>query len=201
MRLPSHPRVRASRAVVLRAALGALFAALALVPAAGAAAGDRGAFVSKGVGRVLFVGGSGVAYGTVFSGGTLVITDYSLAHDLKVESPVLPTLNDDGSRTFAPAGGTRSVAFRVSGSLYRVTVTGSSTYNAFGVYGRLVLRGKGTLSVNGQRSHWGGLATKLGKVPKAIRPLYQLAVLGAPPPAPPEPPVTPPAPPPVTTTG
>ena len=63
---------------------------------------------SKGVGRQIFSGGSGVAYGTVFSGGSLVITDYSATHDLKVESPVLPTTNADGSRTFAPAGGTRS---------------------------------------------------------------------------------------------
>jgi hypothetical protein len=201
MRLPSHQRQRVSRAVALRAALGALLAALALVPAAEAAKGDRGVFVAKGVGREVFVGGSGVAYGTLFSGASLVITDYSAAHDLKIDSPVLPTTNADGSRTFAPAGGSKSVAFRVSGTLYRVTVTGASTYNAVGVYGRLVVRGKGTLSVNGVRDRWNGPATRLGKVPRALKELFALAVLGGPPPSPAPPPVTPPALPPVTTTG
>ena len=200
MRLPSHLRSRVTRAVLLRAALGSLVAGLALVPAAGAAPGDRGVFVSKGVGRQTFIGGSGVAYGTVFSGGSLVITDYSATHDMKVESPVVPTTNADGSRTFAPAGGTRSVAFRVSGTLYRVTVTGASTYNAVGVYGRLLLRGKGTVLVNGQRNRWNGPPWRLGKVPKAVKPLFELAVIGGPPPSPPPPPVTPPPPPPVTTT-
>jgi hypothetical protein len=202
MRLPSLQRSHAGRAVMLRAALGALLAALALVPAAEAAKGDRGVFVSKGVGREIFIGGSGIAYGTLFSGGSLVITDYSATHDLKIDSPVLPTTNADGSRTFAPAGGAKSVAFRVSGTLYRVTVTGSSTYNAVGVYGRLQVRGKGTLTVNGVRDRWNGPATKLGKVPRAVKALFALAVLGGPPPsppAPPPPPVTPPPPPPVTT--
>jgi hypothetical protein len=201
MRLPSHMPSRVTRAVVLRVALGSLVAGLALVPAAGAALGDRGVFVSKGLGRQTFIGGSGVAYGTVFSGGSLVITDYSAAHDVKVESPVVPTTNADGSRTFAPAGGTRSVAFRVSGTLYRVTVTGASTYNAVGVYGRLQLRGKGTVLINGQRNRWNGPAWRLGKVPKVVKPLFELAVIGAPPPSPPPPPVTPPPPPAVTTTG
>jgi hypothetical protein len=197
MRLPSHQRSRVSRSVVLRAALGAVLAALALVPAAGAAAGDRGVFVTKGVGRAIFAGGGGLAYGTVFSGGSLVVSDYSETHDLKIDSPVQPSLNPDGSRTYVPAGGTKSVAFRISGSLYRVTVTGSSTYNAVGVYGRLQLRGKGTLTVNGGRKlKWGPPATKLGKVPKAFKDTFELAANGSPLP----PPVLPPDPPPTTTT-
>jgi hypothetical protein len=196
MRYPSHLRPRASRALVLRTALGALLTALALVPAAGAGVGDRGVFVSKGAGRQIFAGGGGVAYGVVFSGGSLVVVDYSADHDMKVDSPVVPTTNLDGSRTYVPAGGTPRVAFRISGTLYRVTVLGASTFNAAGVYGRLQLRGKGTLTVNGVKSRWGGPASKLGKVPRAVRPLFELAATGAPPPAPPEPPVTPP----VTTT-
>ena len=56
---------------------------------------------------------------------------------MRVDSPVLATTNADGSRTYVPAGGTKSVAFRISGTLYRVTVTGASTFNAAGVYGRL----------------------------------------------------------------
>ncbi len=200
MRLPSHQRLRVRRALVLRAALGALLMALALVPAAEAAKGDRGVFVSKGLGRQVFVGGGGIAYGTVFSGGSLVITDYSAAQDMKVDSPVVAITNADGSRTFAPAGGAKSVAFRVSGTLYRVTVTGASAYNAVGVYGRLVVRGKGTLSVNGVRDRWNGPAIKLGKVPRVVKALFALAVIGGPPPVTPPAPVTPP-PPPVTTAG
>jgi hypothetical protein len=199
MRFPSHRRSRVSRAVALRAALGAVLTALALVPAAGAAAGDRGVFVSKGVGRQVFAGGGGVAYGTVFSGGSLVVVDYSATRDLKLDSPVPPTTNADGSRTYVPAGGAKSMAFRISGTLYRVTITGASTYNAIGVYGRLQVRGaKSALTVNGQKSRWNGPAIKLGKVPKPIKDLFQLAVAGAPLPPPPAPPVPPP-PPPATT--
>ena len=194
MRVPSHLRTHASRAVVLRSALGALLTALALVPAAGAAVGDRGVFVSKGVGRQLFVGGTGVLYGTVFSGGTLIVTDYSAAHDMKVESPVLPTTNVDGSRTYAPAGGAKvGLAFRISGSVYRVTVTGSSAINAVGVYGRVQLRGKGSLTVDGKKNRWNTPAIKLKKIPRALRAQWEQAWFNAPPPAPPAPPVIPPA--------
>ena len=108
MRLPSHQRSHVSRALLLRGVLTALLATLVLIPAAGAAPSDRGVFVSKGVGRQMFAGGGGVAYGTVFSGGSLVVMDYSPTHDLKVDSPVLATTNADGSRTFAPAGGARA---------------------------------------------------------------------------------------------
>jgi hypothetical protein len=108
-----------------------------------------------------------------------------------------PTTNADGSRTYVPAGGAPRAAFRISGTLYRVTVTGASTFNAAGVFGRLQLRGKGTLTVNGGKDRWNGVAIKLGKVPKALRSLFDLAVTGAPPPVTP---VTPP-PPPVTTAG
>ena len=189
MRLPSHPRPRVSRGTALRAALGALLAALALVPRrqeppraprAEGAKGDRGVFVSKGVGRQIFAGGGGVAYGVIFSGASLVVVDYSATHDMKVDAPVVPTTNADGSRTYVPAGGTTRVAFRISGTLYRVTVTGSSTFNAAGVYGRLQVRGKGTLTVNGVRSRWNGPAIKLGKVPKDVKKLFQLAAAGLP---------------------
>jgi hypothetical protein len=189
MRLPSHLRSRVSRALLLRSVVSAILMLLVLVPAAGAAPGDRGVFVSKGVGRQIFHGGGGVAYGTVFSGGSLVVTDYSATHDLKVDSPVLATTNADGSRTFAPAGGAKSMAFRISGTLYRVTVLGSSTYNAIGVYGRLQVRGvKSSLTINGKKTRWNGPPIKLGKVPKALKDLFELAVNGTPPPAPPAPP-------------
>ena len=206
MALPSHPRPRVSSSTALRVVLGVVLAAVALVPAAGAAMrpsaakGDRGVFVSKGVGRQVFAGGGGVAYGVIFSGGSLVVMDYSATHDMKVDAPVVPTTNADGSRTYVPAGGTSRVAFRISGTLYRVTVTGSSTFNAAGVFGRLQSRGKGAVSVNGVRSRWGGPATSLGKVPKDVKKLFQLAASGQPvpvvtPPPPPDPP-----PPPTTTT-
>ena len=206
MGLPSHPRPRVSRGTALRAVLGALLAALALVPAAAGAAtsakgpkvvkGDRGVFVSKGVGRQIFAGGGGVAYGVIFSGASLVVVDYSATHDMKVDAPVVPTTNADGSRTYVPAGGTTRVAFRISGTLYRVTVTGSSTFNAAGVFGKLQVRGKGTLSVNGTRSRWTGPASTLGKVPRDVKKLFQLAAAGLPvpvvtPPPPPDPPPTP----------
>ena len=209
MASPRHARTPVSRSVALRVLLGSLLATLALVPAASAgtgvkglkaAKGDRGVFVSKGVGRQIFSGGGGVAYGVVFSGGSLVVTDYSATHDMKVDSPVTATVNADGSRSFVPAGGASRVAFRISGTLYRVTVLGSSTFNAAGVYGRLQVRGKGTLTVNGVRSRWNGPASNPGKVPRDIRKLFQLAVSGQPPPVtvptPPDPP-----PPPATTTG
>ena len=204
MRSPSHQRSRVSRAVALRTALGAVLAALMLVPAAGAAPGDRGVFVSKGVGRVIFVGGLGpkaVFYGTVFSGGSLVVTDYSATQDMKVESPVVATTNVDGSRTYAPpAGSNKGLGFRISGPVYRVTVMGSSQLNAFGVYGRVQLRGKGTLSVDGARNRWNGPPIRLKKIPKPIRGQWELAVDGAPLPAPPAPPIPPPTPPVTTTT-
>ena len=107
---------------------------------------------------------------------SLVVTDYSTDHDMNVDSPVLATTNADGSRTYVPAGGTKSTAFRISGTLYRVTVTGASTFNAAGIYGRLQVRGKGTLIVNGVRSRWNGPAINLGQVPKDVRKLFQLAV-------------------------
>jgi hypothetical protein len=201
MRPPSHQRPHVHRALLLRGVLAALLAMLVLVPAAGAAPGDRGVFVSKGVGRQMFAGGGGVAYGTVFSGGSLVVMDYSPTHDLKVDSPVLATTNADGSRTFAPAGGAKSMAFRISGTLYRVTVLGSSTYNAIGVYGRLRVSGvKSSLTVNGKKVRWNGPAIKLGKVPRPLRDLFELALTGAAPPAPPAPPPPPPVTVPPTTT-
>ena len=212
MGIPSHPRPHVSRGTALSLVLAALLAVLALAPAAGAATGirgakagkaakgDRGVFVSKGVGRQIFTGGGGVAYGVIFSGASIVVVDYSATHDMKVDAPVVPTTNADGSRTYVPAGGTTRVAFRISGTLYRVTVTGSSTFNAAGVFGRLQVRGKGTVSVNGTRSRWTGPASNLGKVPRDLKKLFQLAVAGLPvpvvtPPPPPDPP-----PPPATTT-
>jgi len=202
MRLPSDQRARVSRSFVLRAALGAALAALSLAPIAGATAsakGDRSVFVSKGVGRQIFTGGGGVSYGVVFSGASLVVADYSATHDMRVDSPVPATTNADGTRTYVPAGGTRSTAFRISGTLYRVTVTGASTFNAAGVYGRLQLRGKGTLILNGVRGRWNGPASVLGKPPKDVKKLFQFALTGAPPPAEPVPPVT--VPPTTVTTG
>jgi hypothetical protein len=207
MALPSHPRPPVSRSFALRILLTALLAALALTPAADAAngikkaraKGDRGVFVSKGVGRQVFSGGGGVAYGVVFSGASLVVVDYSATHDMKVDAPVVPTINPDGSRTYVPAGGATRVAFRISGTLYRVSVTGASTFNAAGIFGRLQLRGKGTVSVNGVRSRWGGPATNLGKVPKDVKKLFQLAASGQPVPVP-QAPADPPPPPATTTT-
>lgn len=193
MRLPSDNGARVSRSLVLRAALGALLAALTIAPvadAAGSARADRGVFVSKGVGRQIFTGGGGVAYGVVFSGASLVVADYSATHDMRVDSPVVASMNADGSRTYVPAGGAKSAAFRISGTLYRVTVTGASTFNAAGIYGRLNARGKGTLTVNGVRLHWNIGAIKLGTVPRDVKKLFLYAVTGAPPPVPPIPPAT-----------
>ena len=173
MRLPSHQHSRVSRAVALRAALGAVLTALVLVPAAGAAPGDRGVFVSKGVGpRDLRRRRPGVSYGTVFSGGSLVVVDYSATQDLKVDSPVLATINVDGSRTY------RARRRRQEHGVPHLRLAlprdgdGLQHLNALGVYGRLQLRGTGTLTVNGKKSRWNGPAIKLGKVPKAVaRPL------------------------------
>jgi hypothetical protein len=195
MRLPSHQRRHVSRRALLRAALAGTLAAIALLPATDASARARGdVFVSKGVGRQTFTGGNGVAYGTLYSGASLIVTDYSATHDLKVEAPVTATANADGSRTYVPAGGTQRTAYRVSGSVYHLVITGSTTFNASGVYGRLQLRGKGTLTINGRKNRWNTPAIKLSDPPKAVRALYRLAVAGTPPP------VTTPVPPPTTTT-
>jgi hypothetical protein len=195
MRLPSHQRTHVSRRAVVRAALAGAIAVLTLVPAGTAGARASGdVVVSKGVGRQVFAGGSGVAYGTLFSGASLVVVDYSPNHDLKVEAPVLPTTNADGSRTYVPAGGTQRTVYRISGSVYRVVITGATTFNAAGVFGRLQLRGRGTLTVNGHKNHWNGPPLRLSDPPKAVRPLFRLAVQGVPPP------VTTPVPPPATTT-
>jgi hypothetical protein len=193
MRLPSDQHARVSRSLVLRAALGALLAALAVAPidAGASASGDRVVFVSSGVGRQIFIGGTEILYGTVFSGGSLVVADYSAAQDMRVDSPVVPTLNADGSSTYVPPAGAKTgMGFKISGTLYRVTATGSAKLNAAGVYGRLQVRGKGTLKVNGVRLRWNVPIGNLGKVPKDIRPLFRLALTGAPPPQPPPPPAT-----------
>jgi len=202
MRRPSDRHPRVSRSTFVRAALCACLAAFAMVPVADAAVGgkgERGVFVSKGVGRQIFTGGGGVAYGVIFSGASLVVADYSPTHDMRVDSPVVPTTNADGSRTFVPAGGAKSTAFRISGTLYRVTVTGASTVNAAGIYGRLQARGKGTVIVNGERMRWNVPLGNVGKVPRDVKKLFQLALTGAPPPVPPAPPAPPPPPPPATT--
>jgi hypothetical protein len=191
MRLPSDQHAHVSRGFVLRAALAAALAALTFAPIADAGASAKGGVVvSKGVGRQIFTGGGGVSYGVIFSGASLVVADYSANRDMRVDSPVSATANPDGSRTYVPAGGARSTAFRISGTLYRVTVTGSSTFNAAGVYGRLQVRGKGTLILNGVRTRWNGPTSNLGRVPRDVRKLFQLALTGAPAPAPPPPPVT-----------
>jgi len=193
MRLPSDQRARVSRSFVLRAVLAAVLAALTAAPIADAGAsgkGERGVFVSKGVGRQIFTGGGGVSYGVIFSGASLVVADYSTGQDMHVDSPVLATTNADGTRTYVPAGGTKSTAFRISGTLYRVTVTGASTFNGAGIYGRLQVRGKGVQIVNGVRSRWNGPANVVARPPKDVRKLFQLALTGAPPPAPPPPATT-----------
>ena len=79
----------------------------------------------------------------------------------------MPTTNADGSRTYVPAGGAQSIAYRISGSVYHVVITGSTTFNAAGVFGRLVLRGKGTLTINGRKNRWNGPPIKLCEPPKA----------------------------------
>ena len=90
----------------------------------------------------------------------------------------------------------RAWRFSISGTLYRATILGSANVNAAGVYGRLQARGKGTLSVNGEKLRWNGPLEQLGKVPRDLKKLFQFALTGAPPPAaPPAPP-----PPPATTT-
>ena len=130
MRLPSHlrarrePQLRAAGCTRGRLARGAA-ARSRLADAATSGKGERGVFVSKGVGRQIFTGGGGVAYGVVFSGGSLVVADYSAdARHAASTRLSLPTTNADGSRTYVPAGGAKRVAFRISGTLYRVTVTG-----------------------------------------------------------------------------
>ena len=72
------------------------------------------------------------------------------------------------------------MAFRISGTLYRVTITGSGTFNAAGVFGRLQVRGKGTLNVSGARSSGTSRPMNFGKVPRDVRKLFQIAVTGAP---------------------
>ena len=58
-------------------------------PPRSAAKGDRGVFVSKGVGAPgLRRRGRRSPTATVFSGGSLVVIDYSATHDMKVDSPV-----------------------------------------------------------------------------------------------------------------
>jgi hypothetical protein len=204
MRLPSDQRARVSRSFVLRAVLAAVLAALTVAPIADAskvAKGDTGLFVSKGVGRQTFTGGSGVVYGSVFSGGSLVVADFSATHDMRVDSPVAPTLNAGGSRTYVPAPGTKprvGMGFKISGTLYRAVMVGSVNANGAGVYGRLQVRGKGTLSVNGEKLRWNTQLGNIGKIPKDVKKLFQLALGGGPPPAPPAPPVT--VPPPTTVT-
>ena len=87
------------------------------------------------------------------------------------------------------------MGFKITGSLYRATIVGSANVNAAGVYGRLQARGKGTLSVNGEKLRWNTPLGNIGKVPRDLKKMFQFALTGAPPPAPPAPP-----PPPATTT-
>ena len=188
MRLPSDQRAPVSRSVVLRAVLAAVLAVLTIAPiadAARAAKGDTGLFVSKGVGRQTFTGGGGVLYGSVFSGGSLVVADFSAARDVHIDSPVVSTLNADGSRTYVPARARRPRRAWASRSRAACTAQrslGSGNVNAAGVYGRLQARGKGTLSVNGEKLRWNSPLGNLGKVPRDLKKMFQFALTGAPPP-------------------
>ena len=179
MRLPSDQHARVSRSLVLRAALGAVLAALTISPIADAAAsakGDRSVFVSKGVGRQIFTGGGGVSYGVVFSGASLVVADYSAAHDMHVDSPVLPTINADGTRTYVPAGRHQEHRFPHLGhALPR------DRHRRQHVQRRGRLRppagsGQGRADLNGVRSRWNGPNSIVARPPRDVRKLFQLAL-------------------------
>ena len=154
MRLPSHQHSRVSRAVALRAALGAPWPRSSLVPAAGRRPAIAACSSPRASAAQVFIGGLGRRRSSTapssraarWSSPTLT------THDMKVESPVPPTTTSTArAPTRPPAAPSRASAFRISGSVFRVMVTGSAL-NALGVYGRVQLRGKGTLTVDGGKS-------------------------------------------------
>ena len=141
-------------------------------------------FVSKGVGRQIFAGGGGVAYGIVFSGASLVVLDYSAnARPARSSRRCWRRPTPTAPRTYVPAGGTQSTAFRISGTrLPRHDHGLEHVQRRRRLRAPAVLRGKGTLIVNGAREPLERRADQaLGKVPEGRQAAVPAAVTGAPP--------------------
>jgi hypothetical protein len=113
---------------------------------AASAAGAESSLVSKGRGTQTFEGG-GLIYGTVAKNATILVVNLSGLDDLST------TIKGKGTRF---AGGklytahdNKGLAFKVSGSSYRVVIKGVSSLNGLGVYGQGVFRGSGSYSLSG----------------------------------------------------
>jgi hypothetical protein len=124
--------------------------------------------VSNGSGRQVLEGG-GLTYGTIAAGSVseLRVWDYSSKHDAKV-TVTAQASGSSGSSAGRPvkasrlSGGqlfrlkptrqnaSRTLAFSVSGSHFRLVLDGTSSLNGAGVTGRITLYGDGTITINGQ---------------------------------------------------
>jgi hypothetical protein len=101
---------------------------------------------SKGSGRQGIDGG-GLTYGSVARNGTVLVIDLSAAKDASVTIKA-PARKAQGGKLYTakkPGG----LAFRVSGTHYRIVLNGISSLNGIGVYGSAFFRGAGFYSLSG----------------------------------------------------
>ena len=190
MRLPSHQRAPVSRGSCCVPSWPPLLAALAHRAdrrCGQARQGRRGACSSPRASAARSSpAAAGCSTARVFSGGSLVVADYSAdaRHEASTRRCV-PTLNADGSRTYVPLRHEASGhGLPISGTLYRVTVLGSANVNAAGVYGRLQVRGQGHAERQRREARAGtARSSNSARCPRDLKKLFQLALAGAPPPA------------------
>jgi hypothetical protein len=125
-----------------------------------ASARVQASLASKGKGRQIVEGG-GLTYGTVAKNSTVLIQNLSGLSDLTITIKGKPTKYAGGKLYVAKDA--KGMAFKVSGSSYRLTLQGASSLNGIGVYGQATFRGYGTYSLSGGPDiAWGKGKVSLG---------------------------------------
>jgi hypothetical protein len=108
---------------------------------------------SQGNGIQTFNGG-GLTYGKLKNAGAISIYDLSPTHDMAkpvVTPGVLRTVVRADGTTFYRAVSSKAggLNFKVSGSHFKIVITGTATLNGIGVYGRLLFTGVGHYQLDG----------------------------------------------------
>jgi hypothetical protein len=138
-----------ARRLLLPVLAAAILAAGALT--ASASPDVAASLVSKGRGTQTFEGG-GLTYGTVGRSATILVVNLSTAtpSDLSVTIKGKPVKYAGGKLYTADV---KSLAFKVSGSAYRLVIKGQSNLNGINVYGTADFKpafpGAGSYSLNG----------------------------------------------------
>lgn len=159
-------RNRSLAAVALIVALAAGWTSVAVAFHPAAVRGTN-TIVSQGTGRQVLEGG-GLTYGSLAPGGVVRFLDLSPKRDGKftvtaqvpastqgaaAQSVGIKPVRQGGMWVFKVKGrqnATRSLAFSVAGSKFRLVLDGTSVLNGAGVTGKVTLVGTGTVAINGQ---------------------------------------------------